>query len=237
MTVDGVRLLWDGGDFFAVDKPPGALVIPGRGEDREPSLRERLEEQLGHQVYVVHRLDRDTSGVLLFARTAAAHRELSLAFERGLVRKVYQALAAGALAQPERVEVPLAPARRGRMRPARGGEGKSALTVVRPLETFAGATFLEAEPLTGRTHQIRVHLLSLGHPLLVDPQYGRPRPLSAAELGGEGDRVVLARTPLHAALLEVPKLEKIAPARLESPLPEDMAEALRLLRSGGVSSR
>ena len=235
MTVGGVRLLWDGGDFFAVDKPPGALVIPGRGEDRGPSLRERLEEQLGHKVYVVHRLDRDTSGVLLFARTAAAHRELSLAFERGLVRKVYQALAAGALAQPERVEVPLAPARRGRMRPGRGEEGKPALTVVRPLETFAGATFLEAEPLTGRTHQIRVHLLSLGHPLLVDPQYGRPRPLSAAELGGEGGQVVLARTPLHAALLEVPRLEKIAPARLESPLPPDMAEALRLLRSGRVS--
>lgn len=235
--VDGVRVLWDGGDFFAVDKAPGTLVIPGRGEEREPSLRERLEAQLKAKVYVVHRLDRDTSGVLLFARTAAAHRELSLAFERGLIRKAYQALVAGALAQPERVEVPLAPARRGRMRPARGEEGKRAVTVVRPLETFAAATFVEAEPLTGRTHQIRVHLQALGHPLLMDPQYGRSHALTAADLGGEGDRVVLARTPLHAALLDVPELEGIAPAHLESPLPEDMAEALRLLRQGGVSSR
>jgi len=229
VTVEG--LLWDGGDFFAVDKPPGTLVIPGRGEEAAPSLREQLERQLELKVYVVHRLDRDTSGVLLFARTPAAHRELSLAFEHGRIRKVYQALAGGALAQPERVEVPLAPARRGRMRPAKG-EGKPALTLVRPLETFARATFLEAEPLTGRTHQIRVHLQALGHPLLVDPQYGRPRPVTAADLGGQGDQVVLSRTPLHAALLEVPKLPGIAPVRLESPLPEDMAAALQLLRAG-----
>ncbi|HYV45335.1 MAG TPA: RluA family pseudouridine synthase [Myxococcaceae bacterium] len=225
-----VGLLWDGGDFFAVDKAPGTLVIPGRGEGEGPSLREQLEQQMKQKVYVVHRLDRDTSGVLLFARSPGAHRELSLAFERGLIRKVYQALAGGALAQPERVEVPLAPARRGRMRPAKG-EGKAALTVVRPLETFERATFLEAEPLTGRTHQIRVHLQALGHPLLVDPQYGRPRPLTAADLGGQGAEVVLARTPLHAALLEVPKLPGIAPVRLQSPLPPDMAAALALLRA------
>jgi RluA family pseudouridine synthase len=228
-------LLWDGGDFFAVDKAPGTLVIPGRGEENAPSLREQLERDLKHKVYVVHRLDRDTSGVLLFARTPGAHRELSLAFERGLIRKVYQALVDGALAAPERVEVPLAPARRGRMRPAKGEEGKHALTVVRPLETFERATFVEAEPLTGRTHQIRVHLQALGHPLLVDPQYGRSHALTAADLGGEGGEVVLSRTPLHAALLEVPRLPGIAPVRLESPLPPDMAAALAVLRaSGGV---
>lgn len=227
--VDGI--LWDGGDFFAVDKAPGTLVIPGRGEEQGPSLREQLEQQLKHKVFVVHRLDRDTSGVLLFARTPKAHRELSLAFEHGRIRKVYQALVDGALAQPERVEVPLAPARRGRMRPAKG-EGKQALTVVRPVETFERATFLEAEPLTGRTHQIRVHLQALGHPLLVDPQYGRPRPVTAADLGGQGSQVVLSRTPLHAALLEVPKLPGIAPVRLQSPLPPDMAAALALLRAG-----
>jgi tRNA pseudouridine32 synthase/23S rRNA pseudouridine746 synthase/23S rRNA pseudouridine955/2504/2580 synthase len=223
-------LLWDGGDFFAVDKAPGTLVIPGRGEEDVPSLREQLEHAQGAKVFVVHRLDRDTSGVLLFARTASAHRELSMAFERGLIRKVYRALVDGALAQPERVEVALAPARRGRMRPAKGEEGKHALTVVRPLEVFDRATFVEAEPLTGRTHQIRIHLQAIGHPLLVDPQYGRSRALSAGELGGQGDRVVLARTPLHAALLEVPQLEGIAPVRLESPMPADMAEALQLLR-------
>jgi RluA family pseudouridine synthase len=231
-------LLWDGGDFFAVDKAPGTLVIPGRGEEDAPSLREQLEQELGVKVFVVHRLDRDTSGVLLFARTARAHRELSLAFERGLIRKVYRALVAGALAQPERVEVALAPARRGRMRPAKGEEGKHALTVVRPVETYDRATFVEAEPLTGRTHQIRVHLQAIGHPLLVDPQYGRSHAISAGELGGQGERAVLARTPLHAGLLEVPRLEGISPVRLESPLPPDMAEALQLLRAGrGVSSR
>ncbi|HVE86638.1 MAG TPA: RluA family pseudouridine synthase [Myxococcales bacterium] len=232
MSGEDVPLLWDGGDFFAVDKAPGTLVIPGRGGGHGPSLRERLETQLRHKVYVVHRLDQDTSGVLLFARTPSAHRELSLAFEHGLIRKVYQALVAGAMQEPQRVEVPLAPARRGRMRPARGEGGKHALTVVRPVEAFADATLVEAEPLTGRTHQIRIHLQAVGHPLMVDPQYGRSRPISAADLGGEGDRAVLERTPLHAALLEVPRLQGVEPVRLESPLPEDMAEALRLLREG-----
>jgi tRNA pseudouridine32 synthase/23S rRNA pseudouridine746 synthase/23S rRNA pseudouridine955/2504/2580 synthase len=225
-----LRLLWDGGDFFAVDKPPGTLVIPGRGEGHGPSLRELLEARMAHKVYVVHRLDRDTSGVLLFARSPAAHRELSMAFEHGLVRKVYLALVAGAMEQPERVEVPLAPARRGRMRPARGEEGKPAVTIVRPVEAFGDATLVEAEPLTGRTHQIRVHLQALGHPLLVDPQYGRSQPLTGADLGGKGTSVVLGRTPLHAWMAEVPKLERIAPVRIESPLPPDMEEALRLLR-------
>ena len=228
-----IRLLWEGGDFFAVDKSPGTLVIPGRGEGEGPSLRELLEARLGHKVYVVHRLDRDTSGVLLFARTAAAHRELSVAFERGLVRKLYRALVAGNLVSEERVEVALAPARRGRMRPARGEEGKGAVTLVRSLEAFQGATLVEAEPLTGRSHQIRVHLQVLGHPLLVDPQYARARALTAADLGGVGDRPVLVRTPLHAAVLEVPRLPGIGPFRIESPLPPDMEEALQLLRAGG----
>jgi len=126
------------------------------------------------------------------------------------------------------------------MRPARGEEGKAAVTLVRPLEAFRDATLVEAEPLTGRTHQIRVHLQALGHPLLVDPQYGRARALTAADLGGEGSHLVLARTPLHAAVVEVPRLPGIDPARIESPLPPDMEEALRLLRAGGepgVSSR
>jgi tRNA pseudouridine32 synthase/23S rRNA pseudouridine746 synthase/23S rRNA pseudouridine955/2504/2580 synthase len=221
------EVIWDGGDLFAVAKPAGALVIPGRGEGQGPSLRELLEAEQRRKIWVVHRLDRDTTGVLLFARTAQAHRTLSVAFERGRIRKVYQAIVAGALDQPRRVELAVAPARRGRMRPARGGEaGKPAVTVVRPVEALGGATLVEAEPLTGRTHQIRVHLAAIGHPLLVDPQYGRSAPLT------EGGRAVLGRTPLHAALVEMPGLDGIAPARIDCPLPADMAEALRVLRAG-----
>lgn len=220
-------VLWDGGDFFAVAKPAGTLVIPGRGEGHGPALREILEAEQKRKIWVVHRLDLDTTGVLLFARTAQAHRALSMAFEQGRIRKVYQAIVAGTLEEPEQVELALAPARSGRMRPVKGGEaGKPALTVVRPLEALGGgtATWVEAEPLTGRTHQIRVHLAAIGHPLLVDPQYGRSKPFP------EGEQAVLRRTPLHAVSIEVPRLERIAPARIDCPLPEDMEAALRLLR-------
>jgi 23S rRNA-/tRNA-specific pseudouridylate synthase len=93
------------------------------------------------------------------------------------------------------------------------------------------ATLVEARPLTGRTHQIRVHLMSLGHPLLFDHQYGQPTPVTGAALGGTGDEVVLARTPLHAARLRLEGLEGIADVEIASALPEDMERALSILRS------
>jgi 23S rRNA-/tRNA-specific pseudouridylate synthase len=128
------------------------------------------------------------------------------------------------------------PGRKGRMRVARPGEpGKPSRTRVRPVETFVRASLVEAEPLTGRTHQIRVHLLEMGHPLLVDHQYGRAEPLLEKELGGTGDAVVLARTPLHAARLEWPALPGVEARVMEALLPEDMARALELLRAAGTS--
>jgi tRNA pseudouridine32 synthase/23S rRNA pseudouridine746 synthase/23S rRNA pseudouridine955/2504/2580 synthase len=223
-----LTLLLAEGPVVVVDKPAGAPVIPGREGETGESVRARLEAQLGRRVFVVHRLDRDTSGALVFALTAPAHRALSMAFEEGRVRKRYLALVAGALEGERTVEAPLVPARRGRMRVARPGEeGKPSTTRVRPLEALPGgeATLVEAEPLTGRTHQIRVHLLSLGHPLLVDHQYGRP------EAWGGG---LLARTPLHAARLEVPALEGLPPLSVEAPLPADMAAALTRLRGPGA---
>jgi RluA family pseudouridine synthase len=228
--VSGLRVLHEGAGLLVVAKPAGVLVIPGRGEG-EPSLREQLEEQLRRKVFVVHRLDRDTSGVLVFALDAERHRALSQAFEAGQVKKRYRALVEGRVEAPQLVEAALVPARKGRMRVARPGEqGKPSRTRVRPVETFARASLVEAEPLTGRTHQIRVHLLELGHPLLVDHQYGRAEPLTERELGGTADTVVLARTPLHAARLEWPELPGVKALAFEAPLPEDMAQALELLR-------
>jgi tRNA pseudouridine32 synthase/23S rRNA pseudouridine746 synthase/23S rRNA pseudouridine955/2504/2580 synthase len=221
---------------LAVDKPPGSLVVPGRGKAGPPSLREQLEERLGQPLWVVHRLDRDTSGVLLFALDAAAHRLASLAFEKGHVRKTYLALVAPPLAAPSVVKAALLPARRGRMRLARPGEvGKPACTRLRPLERYAQAGLVEAEPLTGRTHQIRLHLQAAGAPLLVDAQYGRPASLTEASLGGRGEAVVLARTPLHAARLVLEGAEGLPRLDVEAPLPADMAAALALLRRQGAT--
>jgi len=214
--------------LLAVDKPAGVLVVPGR-VDSGPTVRQALEAQLGRSVWVCHRLDRDTSGALIFALDADAHRAASMAFERGEATKRYLALVAGRLEQPSLVELPLVEGRKRTMRPARPGEsGKPAVTQVTPLKVFAAATLVAAEPRTGRQHQIRVHLRALGHPLLFDHQYGRKQPLTAKDLGGAGDEVVLARTPLHAERVALPALGFEAAA----PLPEDLRRCLLLLEAG-----
>ncbi len=228
----GARVLFRSGGLIAVDKPAGVLVVPGRQD--KASLRQQLQESLGQPVWVVHRLDRDTSGVLLLALDAAAHRAASLAFEAGAVRKTYLALVSPPLERPQLVDVPLLPARRGRMRLAGKGEaGKPARTRLRPLERYGQAGLVQAEPVTGRTHQIRLHLQAAGSPLWVDPQYGRPAPLTEAALGGTGEEVVLARTPLHAARLVLPVGFGLPAVDVEAPLPDDMQRALALLRLMG----
>ncbi|NOK17458.1 RluA family pseudouridine synthase [Corallococcus carmarthensis] len=233
MSGDVPRVLFEGAGVMVVDKPAGVLVIPGR--EGGPSLRDTLEAQLGRKVYVVHRLDRDTSGALVFALDADVHRALSQAFEAGKVRKRYRALVEGRLEAPRMVDAPLVAGRKGRMRVAKPEEpdAKPSRTRVRPVETFARASLVEAEPLTGRTHQIRVHLLSLGHPLLVDHQYGREAPLTEADLGGQGTQEVLTRTPLHAARVEWPALPGVPARGVDAPLPPDMLRTLELLRAAG----
>ncbi len=233
MSGGEIAVLLSDDHLLAVDKPAGRIVIPGRGPG-EQSLREELEGVHG-RLWVVHRLDRGTSGVLLFARTAEAHRTLNLAFDHGEPAKRYLALVRGTPPPERRVDLAIAPARRGRMRPARPGEarGKRAATRLRLLEAFpprawaGGALALvEAVPETGRTHQIRVHLAAEGLPLAVDPDYGDEAPLRGAD-----GAVLLARTPLHAARLEIRHPADGRPVAIEAPLPADMAAALEALRS------
>jgi len=222
-----IPVLWSGGGLLAVDKPPGMPVVPGRDAERGPALRARLEAQLGRPVWIIHRLDRDTSGVLLVALDAASHRAASQAFEGREVRKLYLALVWPPLQAAVQVEAALVPARRARARVARPGEpGKPAVTELRPLETHPPVQLVEAVPHTGRTHQIRVHLRHAGAPLLVDPQYGRPEPVTLASLGGAGDAVLLDRTPLHAARLVVPGSQALPAVDVSAPMPADMAAVL-----------
>jgi tRNA pseudouridine32 synthase/23S rRNA pseudouridine746 synthase len=220
---------------IALDKQPGQLVIPGRGAS-ERTLLDEAQEVFG-RLWVVHRLDRGTSGALLFARTAEAHRTLNLAFDRREVAKRYLALVRGTPPPEARIEVPVAPARRGRMRPARAGDprAKEATTVVRLVEAFAATppllpmALVEALPETGRTHQIRVHLAWAGTPLAVDPDYGDDGPL--VDVGGA---VLLARTPLHAASLELRHPASGEALKIEVPPPEDMARTIAVLRGHGA---
>jgi RluA family pseudouridine synthase len=213
--------------LVAVNKPAGLLVIPGRGPD-STCLRDLLVKHLGRPVWVCHRIDRDTSGVVLFATDEERHRAVSLAFERGEVEKRYLAVVQGCIREPLDIELALVPSRKQKMRVALlGEEGKPSRTLVRPAEIFQRATAVECEPLTGRQHQIRVHLMAKGHPLLVDHQYGRREPMTEKDLGGASDEVVLARTPLHAERLVLRALE----VSVEAPLPSDLVRTLEVLRA------
>jgi tRNA pseudouridine32 synthase/23S rRNA pseudouridine746 synthase len=217
-------------EIAAVAKPPGRIVVPGRGAT-EQTVREEAEAQLG-RLWVVHRLDRGTSGVLLFARTADAHRVLCGAFEHHRVAKRYLALVRGVLAGDRRIDAPVAAGRKGKMRPGEGIAGaRAATTFLRLFAPFPpGASLVEAFPASGRTHQVRVHLAHAGHPLLVDPDYGDAPPWRAP-----GGCAVLERTPLHAASLEFLHPSSGMPLRIEAPLPPDMQGAIDALRADQAS--
>jgi len=233
-------LLHEDGAVVAVDKPSGLPVIAARGEPPEACLQKQLERQLGQRLFVVHRIDRDASGVVLFARDALAHRALSLSFEHRRVRKTYHAFVSGLLSPARgRLEVPLHPARKGKTRPARPGERgqQAATTDYATLRVWhlggEPVSLLEAHPLTGRHHQIRVHLRSEEAPILFDPLYGRGRtPDVLAD-------APCARLALHARRLELPAPSGSGHLRLEAPLAEDLDALARWLdgRDDGLEAR
>ena len=226
-----LKVLAEDRGFVAIDKPAGRIVVPGRGGAAgELALREELERQLGRALFVVHRLDSGTSGVLLFATDAAAHRALSTAFEHHRAVKRYWALVRGSLFGAGAIDDPLVPVRAGQMRVATPGEvgAKASRTAWRALERVGPFTAVEFRPETGRLHQIRAHALAAGHPLVVDPAYG-----GGVRLSFPGTAVVLERTPLHAASLKFPHPLDAGTVRVESPLPDDLAAAMGELRKGG----
>ena len=234
-------ILYHDDALIALAKPAGRIVVPGRGAAaHEPTLRDEVAEQLARRVYVVHRLDRGTSGVLLFALDPAAHRALSMAFERHEIDKRYWGLCQGILLGAGEVDRPLIPIRGGKVRPARPGEasGKPSVTAWRALERFgddASArrfTAVELRPRSGRLHQVRAHLALLGHPLAGDPDYGGVGQLRVAELRpGDEVEVVLDRVALHASQVRARHPRSGLPLEIVAPLPADLQRVLALLRA------
>lgn len=169
---DPPRVLYADESILIVDKPSGLLSVPGRGEDRADCLINRLRADFP-DVLLVHRLDLDTSGVMVFARTRAAQGALGKQFEARTVKKVYIARLDGEMAEKQgRVDLPLIVDWPNRPRQHVNHEtGKPAVTDWRAVKVGQGETRVRLMPQTGRSHQLRVHMAEIGHPILGDPLY------------------------------------------------------------------
>jgi len=180
---------------------------------------------------VVHRLDRDTTGLVVVARNDRAHAFMARQFAERTVKKRYIAVVLGALEFDEDVisgPIGRHPKRREMMTIRDGG--RAAETFYRTIERFNGYTLVEVSPRTGRTHQIRVHMRRIGHPVAGDSLYGRG-PVPMHEIAGRGEGVAMARQALHAEWLEIELPDGRGRRSFEAPWPEDLARFVELLRT------
>ncbi|MDR2071775.1 MAG: RluA family pseudouridine synthase [Treponema sp.] len=252
-------IIYEDEHIIAVNKAAGIST----GGDRWDEARERLDKLLAAhcpaRIFTVHRIDRDTSGVVVFAKDAETHKRLSAAFEGRQAAKTYLAVIHGRLSPPETVcELPLVPDGDKQHRTIIDKyRGKKALTRFRQLGSAGNYSVVEALPETGRTHQIRVHLASLGHPVVCDPLYGEAARrgqvekgvfLSSFKKGWRGDPLkeqpLLSRMGLHALRLVLPDYAEEdasgpgeAPSRrgltLCTPLSRDMAALINQMEKCG----
>ena len=218
-------VVYEDSHLLVVDKPPGLTVHPGPGHPDRTLVNALLAlvpdlPGIGGAVRpgIVHRLDKDTSGLMVVAKTDVAHASLTRQLKERTVHKTYLALVVGVMRHESgEVDAPIARHPRHRKKMAVVDGGRDALTRYNVIGRYAGHTLVEAHPVTGRTHQIRVHLTSIGHPLVGDPVYGKRSPL-------------VDRHFLHAARLafRLPP-DEVELREFDSPLPADLQAALDAL--------
>lgn len=216
VVVSDVSLVHEDPHFLILEKPEGLLAVPGKGPDKQDCLSTRAQTRWPDAL-VVHRLDMATSGLVVMARGIEAQRTLSLAFAERRVHKRYTAVVAGELVNPQpdngwnTIHLPLMADWPNRPRQkVDHDQGKPSTTRWRiaPGNTAHGTTRLELEPVTGRTHQLRVHLQSLGHPMVGDALYAAPEVVAMA-----------SRLLLHAHWLSLPHPLHGQPLEFHSPCP------------------
>ena len=222
--------------FIAINKPAGLLSIPDR-EGKEMSLKAMLQEKYG-EIFTVHRIDRETSGIIVFGKTAAEHQHLSEAFQERTVEKYYLGIVNGVLADKKgTVEVPMMqhPGKQAVMIVHKNG--KNSITDFEVAEEFGKYSLLKFRIHTGRTHQIRLHMQHIGHSIVCDPVYGDGQPILVSSIrkkfklskSEEEERPILARLGLHAQRLVFSDASGKS-YDLEAELPKDMRALMQQLR-------
>ncbi|MBA2744920.1 MAG: RluA family pseudouridine synthase [Flavisolibacter sp.] len=229
------QIIYSDEDLIAVNKPSGLLSIPDR-EGKGNSLKEILLRTYG-EIYTVHRLDRDTSGIVVFAKNEKMHRHLSLLFEKRETQKFYHGLVLGVPpVDAGTINEPIAehPFKKGLMTVHR--KGKESITDYQVENSFRIFSWMRFQIHTGRTHQIRVHMKHLGHPIACDASYGEGKPVFISQIKSryklskeeEEERPVLNRLALHASELSFMGPGN-KPYRFEAPLPKDLKAILQQL--------
>lgn len=233
----GFSIIFENDDFIAANKEAGMLTIPDRHDDKQLSLYKLLTQKYG-KIFIVHRLDRDTSGLILFAKNETSHKYLSQLFEHRNIEKKYLGIVRGSMPEKEgSINEPIAehPVKKGQMVVNR--KGKISLTNYKVLEDYGIYSLIEFEIQSGRTHQIRVHAKYTGHPIICDPVYGDDKPvllssfkkkykLSQDELE---ERPIISRLGLHSFSLHFKDVNH-KDFFIEAPLPKDMKALLQQLK-------
>jgi 23S rRNA pseudouridine1911/1915/1917 synthase len=228
-------IIFENDDIIVLNKPSGLLSIPDR-EGKDISLKKILQDKYG-KIFTVHRLDKDTSGIIVFAKYETIHAHLSKQFEQRQTEKIYVGLIIGSPSNKKgSIDLPIAehPVKKGLMIINRNG--KEALTDYEVLKNFGIYSWMQFQIHTGRTHQIRVHMKDLGHPIVCDNLYGDGKPVLISSLKSKfklskkelEERPILNRLALHASQLKfsLPDKKKI---ELEAPLPKDLRAVLQQL--------
>jgi len=242
-----LEILYEDDHLIAINKPPQFVVHPAAGH-WDDTLVNALLHHCGvlpetDEIYkpgIVHRIDKDTSGVIIAAKTLRAHGELSKQFQDRTVKKAYRAIVEGTVAYDEDVidkEIGRHKRDFEKMAVVRKGLGKTAVSFYRVLERFRDFTYVEVWPKTGRTHQIRVHMGSIGHPCVADSDYGKRDALFLRDLGASEDpripdpnEPVLMRQALHAYWIQFTHPATGETVEFSAPLAEDLELTLELLR-------
>ena len=233
----GFSIIFENEDFIALNKEPGVLTIPDRHDDMQLSLYKTLNQQYG-KIFIVHRLDRDTSGLILFAKTEATHKYLSQLFEQRNIKKNYLGIVRGSM--PEKkgtINEPIAehPLKKGVMTISK--KGKASLTNYEVLEDYGIYSLVQFDIQSGRTHQIRVHTKSVGHPVICDTVYGDGKPVLLSSFKKKyklsqndlEERPIISRLALHSHTLYFKDIHQ-KEFFIEAPLPKDMKALLQQLK-------
>ncbi len=235
LTSNGISLLFEDEDILVLDKPAPFLVLPDRFDAELPNLYTLLNELYG-KMFTVHRLDKETSGVIVFAKTPEAHALLSEQFTQHTVKKLYNAIVVGNYANPTgSINLPISEGRFGKMK-VNFNNGREAVTNYTVIEALQGYALIEVTPQKGSTHQIRVHLSEIQTPVLCDGIYGKGSNFFLShiklnyKIAGEEEHPLLSRTALHAASITFTHPTSKEEQTYSAPLPKDLNLVMKYLR-------